>query len=257
MRRWWLIASLLLALGIAACDTHPEPAEPAPTDVVLYENFDSAAEVQQHLGVLSNPDDAGAFVPGLIGSGYWLGDGNFILFPADVLNLDQGTIEFWVLSKDNWHDGRERQIMHVNGPGNFAVFKESITDFPAFSVRGHSVIRAEHGQWAGWNTWPQWPSRWTQIAVTWRNLSDKDDEDAREDGELVLYADGQVLNQYVGRVSKFDVAGSLTLGTWTSGQDANVIIDELRIYKRAKAWSEFITYERGMPDRELPYPLLV
>ncbi|MHA1569885.1 MAG: glycoside hydrolase family 20 zincin-like fold domain-containing protein, partial [Alphaproteobacteria bacterium] len=257
MRRLWLIALLATVLLFSACGEEENDEVADHGELTFYESFESIDAVEDHLGVLADEDDEEAFVPGLIGSGYWLGDGNFILFPSDeIINPEHGTLEFWMLAKDNWQDGSERQILHVNGPGNFAVFKEGLTDFVAASVRGRSVQRPEHNQFVGWNVFPQWPSRWTHVALTWRNLVDEDDEDAPNTGELVLYVDGVVINQYVGNIPKIEVDNSLMLGAWTSGYDANIIIDELRVYSRAKAWDEFLAYDRDMPERELPYDLL-
>ena len=259
MRHVWLIALLAALLWLPACGEENSDDEEIPTgELTLYEGFDSVDLVKEHKGILRDEDDLTAFVPGILGAGYWLGDGNYILFPGqENINPEHGTLEFWMLIKDNWHDGSERHILHLNGPQNFAIYKEPLTDYLAFSVNGKSVYRPEHGQFIGWNAFPQWGARWTHVAVTWRNLVDEDDEDARLDGELVLYVDGVVINQLVGRIAKIDVNNSLMIGAWESGHEANVIIDELHIYSRAKSWDEFQTYDRGYPDTEMPYPLLV
>lgn len=253
MSRLWPLFLALCLLAAPAC--HSDEDETVRGEMTLYETFDSIEVVQDHDGVLYDEDDPEAFATGLVGGAYWLGDDNYIRFPsAGVVSSHSGTIEFWMLIKDNWHDGTERQIMHLNGPGNFAIFKDGVSDSLAFAVQGQTVIRAEHGQYVGWNAWPQWSSRWTHVAVTWDHLSN--DEDA-EDGEMVLYVDGVAQNQYVGHLPEIDISGNLILGTWEADRDANILIDELRIYRYAKPYWEFEDYDAGLPERELPYNLEV
>jgi hypothetical protein len=74
---------------------------------------------------------------------------------------------------------------------------------------------------------------------------------------MVLYVDGVVFNQYVGWLPRLNVEGEFTLGAWESGADANALIDELRVYKRCKPYWEFTGYAQQMPERFLPYELLV
>jgi len=254
---WLLLLLLVLAVGCAGDDDDDDNDDGG--DLTLYEGFDSLELVEQHGGELKDSDDLSVFVPGLLGSSFWLGDGNYVMFQGhQVINKDHGTIEFWMLNKDNWQDGEERQILHLNGPSNFAIFKEKQTDYIAVSIGGRTVVRAEHGNFVGWNSWPQWASRWTHIAVTWNHLvAEGDEDDVIWQGEIVLYVDGEAKNQFVGNVPAIDVDNALMLGPWTEGYDANILIDELRIYSRAKSWDEFTAYDRNMPDRDLPYPLLV
>jgi hypothetical protein len=255
MRRALLVLWLVgLAVGLVACAADDEKTDDAADDgLTLYETFDSLDAIRAHHGVVMNEDDATQIVPGYVGNAFWLGDGNYVRFPAaEYLDEEEGTIEFWVLTKDKWHDNTERQLLHVNGPGNLAVFKEKLTNYPAFAVGGHTLIRAESGQFVGWNAWPQWPSRWTHIAVTWAKLGDEDDQ-----SRLVLYVDGVVHNQFVGYLPELDITGDLVLGTWASGADANCLIDELRVYTREKPYTEFAGYDHQMPERFLPYELLL
>jgi hypothetical protein len=244
-----LFGLMVLVLAIGSCgpgDTgNVAGAKPRQ---VFYESFDSAASIEQHGGYMMGETDD-ALVSGFDGSGYWMGKGNQLLYPADnIIHPEHGTIEFWVCPKTRWADSKLHHILSVGSLSAFSISKAPDSDTLRVTLHGKSIDFMEPTPMIGTVYKHQWRSGWNHVAVTWRNLG------AGGQGEIVLMLNGEVRNQLVGKLPRIENHDSLILGGLASDTEPDAIIDDLRIYNESKPYWEFSTVTAPY-ELEPPYLL--
>jgi len=197
---------------------------------VFNESFDSADSVELHNGILVG-ETGKAFTPGFEGAGYWLGDGNRLIYPASgIIHPEHGSIEFWICPKNRWHDGQTRQILAVGSMTAFSIVKAGDSDELRVTLHGKSIDFYEEEPFLGRTYKHQWRSGWNHVAVTWRNLG------SGPAGEMVLIINGEVRNQMVAKLPRIDNHDPLIIGELETGKAADAIIDELKIYNYSKPY---------------------
>ncbi len=221
---------------------------------VFNESFDSADSVELHNGILVG-ETGKAFTPGFEGAGYWLGDGNRLIYPASgIIHPEHGSIEFWICPKNRWHDGQTRQILAVGSMTAFSIVKAGDSDELRVTLHGKSIDFYEEEPFLGRTYKHQWRSGWNHVAVTWRNLG------SGPAGEMVLIINGEVRNQMVAKLPRIDNHDPLIIGELETGKAADAIIDELKIYNYSKPYWEYTNVTAGYelaPSYQLEvYPTL-
>ncbi len=207
-------------------------------DLVWSMDFESAQDVEATGGRIVSKNPILAFVPGLDGNAFYLSDGNAVLMRADgKLPVSEGTMEFWILPKAVWHDDRHRQILSVGGESNFAILKDSDKNFLNFVVGGHSLYFKENLDLVTYYFFEFyapyiWDTKWTHVAVVWKNLGE------RSEGMRRIYIDGRLKNEETQNLPNFDVDETFHIGALRDDAQPDCLIDNLRIYNRAKSEEE-------------------
>lgn len=243
----------LMLMALFACgpgDTGKN--EPAESKTTLIESFESAQDVSAN-GAYLLGEGNDAFIAGFNQKGYWLGDGNKLIYQANkVVHPEHGAIEFWICPKSNWHDGSLRHILTVGSPEGFSITKAPDSGTLRLTLHGKSIDFFEMDLFVGPTYKHQWRSGWNHVAVTWRNLG------YGTGGELVLMVNGEVRNQLVGKLPRIDNHDPLIIGEVESGHAAKAIIDDLVIYNYHKPYYDFsnatASYQLDPREKIMVYP---
>lgn len=247
--------ALLAAFAVSACAGDDDDDDDDGGELVWSLDFESADDLATK-GVALVADDAdAAFVPGLTGNAIALGEGVQLVAPAiGRVPRANGTLEMWVLPKVVWHDGVKRHLLAIGDETNFAIFKDGVKNKPVFSIGGAGVTPQDDRpvlDYYGFSIRKPWiwRSGWTHIAVTWKGVGDRDHDAVRR-----LYLDGSLVAEMRGPVSGFDADVPILLGGLQSGTAPDALVDDLRVWNRAKSASEI--YARGFrADVQNPYKL--
>jgi hypothetical protein len=258
MKNTFALLGLILALSVltASCagddddkDDGPYVESPKGGDqdhLVWYESFEDASSVRDNGWTINSADSEDAFAPGFDGNAFWLGDGNSLLSTASgKLPTGEGTLEFWMLPKAVWDDGKKREILNVGGESNFGIVKESLKSYLSFIVHGNALSFSENRDiitYVGFSIRMPfiWTSGWTHVAVVWKNLGDRTTSGTRR-----IYLNGQLMNEITGQLPGFSIDQSFLIGPSDPELQPDCLIDEMRVYDVAKTDAEISSHVYG------------
>jgi Glycosyl hydrolase family 20, domain 2/Concanavalin A-like lectin/glucanases superfamily len=243
----WIVSLFLFSCGPG--DTGND--ESRSPKITLHESFDSVSAMQSH-GAILNGEGSSALIPGIDGTGFWLGAGSFVTYPAKgKIHPEHGTVEFWVCPKSRWNDGTLKHLLTIGDRESFSLVKGENDDLE-LTLHGKTIGFYVDNSMLGEHPPYQWRSGWNHVAITWREL------DTDDNGELVLMVNGVVRNYMVDELPRIGLDSPIVLGGITAGTEPNAIFDELKIYNYHRPYTDFLNVTSGLqldPPKQLQiYP---
>ncbi|MCZ7583017.1 MAG: hypothetical protein M5R36_06600 [Deltaproteobacteria bacterium] len=248
--KWAALLLLGLVVAVGGCADEDDDEDDNGGDLVFSWDFESMDQVEAAGGYIYSDDPENAFAPGFSGKAFWMSESNAIETSAlGRIPPNEGTLEFWVLPKAVWNDGRKRRLLTVGGETNFAIEKDAWKDYLIYTVHGNALsfpvdrdtitfflftIRLPY----------VWTTEWTHIAVTWKDLGARSDNGFRR-----IYVNGERINEVTGNLAGFRPDAPLLIGSLDPNLQPDALIDELRVYGRAKTDKELLAEVNAVKPR--------
>jgi uncharacterized protein (TIGR03437 family) len=214
------VLCLLLGAGVSA---HAQGDVDAHTLLLL--RFENSLVGEQ--GEAPTLNSGTTFESGILGQGLLVDGGDILRYAfAGNFNMPEGTIEFWVKPRWSGNDNQHRAFFSA-GPNSFSndliLHKDGASNF-------RFVIGSENSEANQGYSFHEWnANEWHHIAVTWT-----------VPGRMITYIDGveRINHPSISADTLSPLPDDLYIGTRNSSEQANCVIDELRISNVARTPQE-------------------
>ena len=197
------------------------------TDTTLLLHFDTnLADVTGELPIIEN---GVVFESGMSGSAAYFTKSNSVYFSsANNILAESGTLEFLIKPRWNSNDGQSHNFLAWGFTGGFLFQKDGGNNLRIIANRFGASGLPEVG--TGVSVANEWASnQWHHVAYTWSASS------------LKLYVDGSIRAQsIISNLPPISSSVALQIGADPFGNQADAVLDELRISSRERSAAEVV-----------------